>query len=202
MTKIKGALLLLMVSFLFHGCVQHTNWNQYLGPNRNATATGTEILSSWPDKGPKELWSFPLGKGYGGVAIFDDEVFILDRKTGESDILRCIDLESGEENWSYTYEAKGELPFPGSRAVPTVDKKYVWSVGPRGHLYCIDRKTHLPVWNHNLLEEFERELSTWGVSQSPVIHKNLVIVAPHGEKAGVVAFNKISGELVWKSRPL
>jgi len=202
MTKIKGAFLLLLVSFLFHGCVQYTNWNQYLGPHRNATITGTEISESWTENSPEELWSFPLGEGYGGASIFGDEVFILDRKKGESDILRCIDLESGEENWNYKYDAKGELPFPGSRAVPTVDKKYVWSVGPHGHFYCFDRKTHLPIWNHNLLEEFERELSTWGVSQSPVIHKNLVIVAPHGEKAGVVAFNKISGELVWKSRPL
>ena len=193
-------LLLVMLSF-FQSCVQQTNWNQYLGPNRDATIKGAEILDSWTEKGPMELWSFPLGAGYGGVSIFGDEVYILDRITGEADILRCIDLESGEEKWNYFYEAKGELPFPGSRGVPAVDKKHVWSVGSHGHLYCFDKKTHLPVWDHNLLEEFERELSNWGVSQSPLIHQDLVIVAPHGEKAGIAAFSKISGELVWKSRP-
>ncbi len=202
MKSSKNVFLVLVTVFLFNSCVQHTNWNQYLGSERNATVTGTKILGSWTEDGPKELWSFPLGEGYGGASIFDDEVFILDRKPGESDILRCINLDSGEEKWNYSYEAKGKLPFPGSRAVPTVDKDYIWSVGPHGHLYCFDRETHQPVWNHSLLEEFDGELSTWGVSQSPIIHEDLVIVAPQGEKAGVVAFNKISGELVWKSRAL
>ena len=195
-------LFLLAVAGCLFGCARHTNWEQYLGPNRNATVTGTKILSSWDEKGPRELWTVPVGKGYGGASIFDSEVFILDRKTGESDILRCIDLDSGEEKWRYAYEAMGVLSYPGSRAVPTVDDNYIWSVGPHGHFYCFDKKTQQPLWNHNLLEEFDGELPNWGVSQSPVIHEELVIVAPQGEKAGVTAFNKKTGELVWKSRPL
>jgi len=129
-------------------------------------------------------------------------VYLLDREKGEADVLRCVNLHSGEEIWSYTYEAKGELPYPGSRGVPTVDKKHIWSVGPHGHFYCFDRKTHQPIWNHSLLEEFEAELPYWGVSQSPLLYNELIIVAPQGEKAGVTAFNKESGELVWKSRAL
>ena len=43
------------------------------------------------------MWSMPLGEGYGGAAIFETEVFILDRKKGESDVMRCIDL-TGEPN--------------------------------------------------------------------------------------------------------
>ena len=179
-----------------------SNWNQYLGPNRNASIESVKTLEAWPEKGPKKLWSFPLGAGYGGASIYDDEVFVLDRDPGKTDILRCIDLDSGVETWNYSYEASGELPFPGSRAVPTVDDNHVWSVGPHGHFYCFDKENGQPLWNHNLLEEFNGELSTWGVSQSPVIFEDLVIVAPGGAGAGVAAFDKISGELVWKSRPL
>ena len=199
----KKITFLLTTMILFAGCsIPDTNWNQYLGPNRDATVQGAEIMDSWPENGPKELWSFPLGAGYGGASIFDDEVFVLDRDPGKTDILRCIDLESGVEKWNYAYEASGELPFPGSRAVPTVDNVHVWSVGPHGDFYCFDKASGQPLWNHNLLEEFDGELSTWGVSQSPVIYDDLVIVAPSGTGAGVVAFDKISGELVWKSRPL
>jgi len=194
---------LLTAIIFFAGCsVPDTNWNQYLGPNRDATIKGAEILDSWPEQGPKELWSIPLGAGYGGASIFDDEVFVLDRDPGKTDILRCIDLQSGVEKWNYSYDASGEIPFPGSRAVPTVDNVHVWSVGPHGDFYCFDKKSGQPLWNHNLLMEFDGELSTWGVSQSPVIHQDLVIVAPSGAGAGVVAFDKITGELVWKSRPL
>ena len=109
-------------------------------------------------------------------------------------------MNSGEEIWTSSYEAKGEIPFPGSRTVPTVDKKYIWSVGPHGDFYCFDKKTRKPIWHHNLLEEFDRALTTWGVSQAPLIYKDLVIVAPHGNNAGVVAYDKFTGELAWKTR--
>ena len=195
--------LVLTTLILIAGCSTPTNnWNQYLGPNRDASIDDVEILESWPEKGPKELWSFPLGAGYGGASISEKEVFVLDRDPGLRDILRCIDLESGVEKWNYAYEASGELPFPGSRAVPTVDNNHVWSVGPHGHFYCFDKESGQPLWGHNLLKEFDGELPNWGVSQSPVIYQDLVIVAPSGAGAGVVAFDKITGELVWKSRPL
>lgn len=194
--------LLLAIVIILQSCVQKTNWNQYLGPDRNGTIDEPEIIRTWNDTWPEELWSFPLGEGYGGASIFGEEVFVLDREKGESDILRCIDLSSGKEKWIYSYEAEGLLPYPGSRSVPTVDKDLVWSVGPLGHFYCIDKSSHQPVWHHNLLEEFDGERPNWGVSQSPLIYKDLVIVAPQGKKAGVVAFNKTTGEIVWESRPL
>jgi outer membrane protein assembly factor BamB len=193
---------LILILALFQACTQVTNWNQYLGPDRNATITGTKILRSWSEGTPKELWSFPLGEGFGGSAIYGDEVFILDRVKGESDIMRCIDLDTGVEKWSFSYEAKGEIPFPGSRTVPTVDRTHIWSVGPHGDFYCFDKDTGKPVWNRNLLEDFDRELTTWGVSQAPLIYEDLVIVAPHGNKAGVAAYHKITGQLAWESRPL
>jgi len=195
--------LLAIVLFIIQGCAQNqNNWNQYTGPNRDATIGNAEIFDSWPENGPREVWSFPLGPGYGGASVYGDEVFVLDRVKGEKDILRCIDLNSGNEKWNYEYEATGELPYPGSRAVPTVDENYVWSVGPHGHFFCFDKEIQQPVWSVNILEEFNGKLPNWGVSQSPFIYKNLVIVAPQGEQAGVVAFNKLSGEVAWKSRPL
>jgi outer membrane protein assembly factor BamB len=192
------ALFILIIS----GCSKQPNWNQYLGPNRNAKINGTEIQRSWPENGPVKMWEFPLGPGYGGSAIFDEEVFILDRIQGVSDVLRCIDLNSGEEKWNFSYSAEGEISYPGSRTVPFVDEDFVWTVGPHGHFYCIDKKTQKEVWFHNIKDEFEAVPSSWGFSQSPLVYNDLVIVAPQGKKAGVVAFNKFSGELVWKSRPL
>lgn len=202
MKSVKSISLFPFFLIFLISCSKHNPWNQYLGPGRNAAISGEKILSSWGEKGPKEIWSLPVGEGYGGASIFEDEVFILDREKGISDILRCIDLESGKELWKYSYKAEGELPYPGSRAVPTVDKRHVWSVGPHGHLYCFDKKTHQPAWTCNLQEEFHSELPNWGFSQSPLIYRDLVIVAPQGEKAGVAAFHKTTGKPTWKSRPL
>lgn len=199
--KYKNLPLLLAV-LAFFGCTKTQNWNQYLGPNRNNTIPDIEILNEWPDGGPAKLWEVKLGPGYGGASVFGDEVFILDRIKGEADILRCLELETGKEKWNYRYEAKGEIPYPGSRIVPFVDAGNVYTVGPHGHLYCFDKATQQPVWNINLQEQFDAARPNWGFSQSPVIYNNFVIVAPQGTKAGVTAFNKLTGDLVWKSRPL
>jgi len=195
-------LLFLFSLFVFSCAKPNKQWNQYLGPDRNAIVNDGEIMQSWPENGPQQAWSLPLGSGYGGASVFNEEVFVLDREVGEKDILRCIDLNSGKEKWNYAYEAKGELPFPGSRAVPSVDENYVWMVGPHGHFKCIDKESHQELWSHNLLEEYGGDLQRWGFSISPIVKDDLVIVAPQGEKAGVVAFNKLSGEVVWESRRL
>ena len=173
-----------------------------MGPNRNNTTSGVEIAKEWTAGGPAKIWEKKLGPGYGGASINGNDVFILDREQGKSDILRCLDLETGDEKWNYSYEALGELPYPGSRAVPTVDENYVWCVGPFGHFNCIDKKTHQSVWTHKLLEEYGGEMQMWGFSLSPIVYGDLVIVAPQGEKAGVVAFNKLTGDVVWESRRL
>jgi len=192
---------LLLITNLQIYC-QEANWPQYLGPHRNAIADGAEIASSWEKGIPQKLWSVPLGSGYGGASVYGDEVFVLDREKGNADILRCFDLNSGTEKWSYRYEAPGELPYPGSRAVPTVDENYVWSIGPHGDFYCIDRKSHKPVWNFNLKESYDAQLSQWGYSQSPILYKDFIIAAPHGNKAGVIALEKSTGKIAWESHPL
>jgi outer membrane protein assembly factor BamB len=178
------------------------DWPQYLGPDRNATAYDCRLARSWPDAGPRILWSFPLGRGYGGASVHGGEVFVLDRIASQSDVLRCIDLETGTEKWNYTYSAPGRHSHPGSRAVPTVDETHVWAVGPFGHFHCIGRKTHVPVWSMHILDEFSGEEPKWGVSQSPLIYGDTVIVAPQGSKAGVIALDKKTGELRWASRKL
>lgn len=199
----KNAVFFFLISLILSGCAQQTNnWNQYLGPNRDAITTETEISKEVIESGPEVNWEFNLGPGYGGASIFKDEVFVLDRIEGESDVLRCIDLFTGDEKWNFKYEAAGKLPYPGSRTVPCVDEKMIWIVGPHGHFHCIDKQTQKPLWFHDIKELFDAETPHWGFSQSPVVHNDLVIVAPQGEKAGVAAFNKTTGELVWKSRPL
>jgi outer membrane protein assembly factor BamB len=196
-------IFLLFTLGVFNAYAQpNSNWNQYLGPDRNASISEAGISKTWPEGGPTKLWSFPLGSGYGGASIYGDEVFILDRKVGDSDILRCIDLNSGTEKWNFAYEALGEIPYPGSRSVPTVDDNYIWIVGPHGHMHCVDKKTHQSLWSYDLLEKYGGELPKWGFSQSPIVYNDLVIVAPQGEKAGVVAFHKLTGEVKWESRRL
>lgn len=177
-----------------------SDWAQFQGPNRNGTSPENNLARAWPDSGPRELWSTPLGEGFAGPAVRDGEIYLLDRIKGLEDVLRCYSLETGKELWSYAYDAPGNVGFNGSRTTPAVTDEYVFSVGVMGDLYCIDRKTHKPVWNVNLMEKFGLDkMPKWGIAQAPSVYKDLVIVAPHSPSTSVVAFHKSTGKVAWKS---
>lgn len=200
------------------------DWPQYLGPARNSTSTETGILRSWPEAGPEILWTANVGIGYGGPVIGKGKVYLLDRNEEIGDIMRCFDLRDGKELWQYSYDAPGSVMFPGSRSVPTLDGNYVYSVGGFGDLTCIDINTHQPVWHVNIWTDFGGDPGTspreeadggsdggpggfaprgnfpiWAISQCPLVYGDLVIVASQAPDAGVVAYNKLTGDVVWKT---
>jgi len=179
------------------------DWPQYLGPNRNAISTETGIKRSWPPEGPEVLWTFPLGEGFGGTAISKGKVYVLDRIGSEKDILRCLDLDTGKEEWTFSYDAPGQVDHPGSRSVPTVDGQYVYTCGSFGHVHCIDMETHKPVWSKNIWTDFGvGGVPRWGISQNPLIYGDFVILASQTQKAGVVAYDKLRGSIEWASSAL
>jgi len=183
------------------GLVIAGGWPEFYGPDRSGVAAeGPELARSWPDGGPPVLWAVEVGRGYAGVAVVNGEVFLLDREDNERDVLRCLDLETGEQRWSHGYDAPGMTGFPGSRSVPTVTGRFVVTLGPFGHLTCVSRKSHKPVWSVHLPTAFVGcGVPRWGYAQHPIVHDGNVIVAPHGKGVGVAAFNLKTGKLAWTS---
>ncbi len=200
--KMKKSLSYLLSAVLIAGItdVYAQGWPQYLGPNRNSTSPQKGILRTWPASGPQVLWTVDVGKGFGGPVIKDGKVYLLDRKDEVEDIMRCFDFSSGKELWRYSYDAPGTAMFPGSRSVPAVDGNYVYSCGHNGDLYCIDVNTHKPVWNKNVWKDFGGDkLPIWAITQCPLIYKNLLLILSQAPEAGVVAYNKLTGDVVWKT---
>jgi outer membrane protein assembly factor BamB len=192
------------------------DWPQYLGPERNSTSSETGLLRSWPENGPEVLWTVGVGRGYGGPVITDGKVYLLDRDDEVSESLRCFNLSNGKELWSLAYEAPaGSVMFPGSRSVPTVDGNHVYSCGQNGDLYCIDTNTHKPVWKANVWTDFggipasdssggfgsrgPGSFPIWAITQCPLVYGDLVILASQAPEAGVVAYDKTTGDVKWKT---
>ena len=176
------------------------DWPQYLGPNRNSTSDQKGLLRSWPENGPEVLWTVSVGKGFGGPVIKDGKVYLLDRDDKVGDNLRCFDLSNGKELWNFAYDAPGRVMFPGSRSVPIVEGNNVYSCGHNGDVYCIDINTHKPVWNKNVWTDFGgKRLPIWAITQCPLIYGDLLILASQAPEAGVVAYNKLTGDVAWKT---
>ncbi len=179
------------------------DWPQFLGPERNSTSSQKGLLKSWPAEGPEVIWSAGVGIGFGGPVVKDGKVYLLDRDDETGDIMRCFDLQSGKELWKYAYSSPGTVSFPGSRSVPLIDDQYVYSCGPNGDLYCFDINSHKPVWHKNIWTDFGgKKIPVWAVTQSPIVYDNLLIIASQAPDAGVVAYNKKNGEIVWKTASL
>ena len=189
------AMLVLTASYVIAA-----DWPQYLGPDRNAISMETGLKRSWSEDGPSVLWTFPLGDGFGGAAVSDGKVYVLDRIGREQDILRCIDLTTGKQEWTFAYDAPGIFDRPGSRSVPTVEGNYIYTCGSFGHVLCIDKRTHKTVWKKNVWTDFGGgQLPRWGITQNPLIYGDLLILASQTKKAGVVAYDKNTGAVQWTS---
>ena len=192
-----------LFALIFTSICLANDWPQYLGPNRNAVSAETGILKAWPAEGPEVLWTVPLGEGFGGAAVSQGKVYVLDRIGNDKDNLRCFDLETGQEEWTFSYDAPGQIDHPGSRSVPAVDGQYVYICGSFGHVHCIDMETHRPVWSKNIWTDFGGgEVPRWAISQNPLIYGDFVILASQTRKAGVVAYNKLTGTVEWTSSSL
>ena len=203
--KIKQCKIFLAVSILLV-CISNIyaqDWPQYLGPGGNSSSPQKGLLRSWPPQGPEVLWTVNVGIGYGGPVVRDNKVYLLDRDDKAGDKLRCFDLSSGKELWNFGYEAAGSVAFPGSRSVPALDGNRIYSCGPYGNLYCIDINTHKPIWNKNVWTDFGGgQIPTWAITQCPLIYNDLVILASQAPQAGVVAYEKLSGKVKWKTPPI
>jgi outer membrane protein assembly factor BamB len=198
-----GLALVLASATAFAASPGSFDWPQYLGPDRNSISQEKGLLRSWPKSGPKVLWTVAVGRGYGGPVIKDGKVYLLDRDDDVGDTLRCFDLSKGKELWTFAYDAPGSVSFPGSRSVPTVDGNRVYSCGHNGDLYCVDIDTHKPLWNKNIWKDFGGdELPIWAITQCPLVYGDLVIVASQAPGAGVVAYDKLTGNVKWKTPSL
>jgi outer membrane protein assembly factor BamB len=212
----KVKVMLSAVVFVMAACSSWADWPQYLGPNRNSTSNQKGLLRARPEDGPEVLWTVAVGRGYGGPVIKDGKVYLLDRDDEVGDNLRCFDLSNGKEVWNFAYDAPGRVSFPGSRSVPTVDGNHVYSCGHNGDLYCMDINTHKPVWNKNVWTDFGGALGggyprgpgpasrfpIWAITQCPLVYGDLLIVASQAPEAGVVAYERLTGNVKWKTPSL
>ena len=182
------------------------DWPQWRGKNRLGVWEESGILERFPAGGPQRAWSSPIGRGYAGPAVAEGRVFVTDyRPTGNrSGIERalCLDEETGElvweKEWAVDYAG---LEYPlGPRATPTVDGDRVYVLGAMGDLYGLQTENGAEVWHRNYQTDYAAELPTWGFVAPPLVDGDRLIALVGGSPdAKVVAFNKMTGEEIWRA---
>jgi len=178
------------------------DWPQWRGPNRDGTLAGEKLPDALPERLPLK-WKQPLGGGYGGVAVADGRVYVMDRQKAPAEVERvvCLDADTGKAVWTHSYPvAYGKLDYGnGPRGTPTVHDGRVYTFGALGHLHCLDAVTGKVIWQHDCVKAFQARVPTWGHACSPLIDGDRLIVQVGAPDGCLMAFDRATGKEVWRS---
>jgi outer membrane protein assembly factor BamB len=171
---------------------------QFRGPERDGKFPETNLMKEWPEEGPGLLVEYEgIGEGWSSV-VSNGKYIYATGKIGEMDHLTCIDFD-GHQKWQVAYGQSWDASHPNTRSTPTLEGDRVYVTSGIGELVCINALTGDIHWKINVDRDYGAEWHKWGVAESPLIVDDKVICSPASEEATFVAFDKITGEEVWKS---
>ena len=186
---------------LFCAITYAADWPQWRGPNRDGISAETGLLESWPAGGPPLLWKTQgLGEGYASFSVVGGRLYTQGQR-GNQEFVIAIDTNTGKQLWmTPSGTAFRERRGHGPRGTPTIDGTRLYAMAADGTLLCLDTATGKRIWGMNVVEKFGGEVPNWGISESPLVDGDRVIVTPGGSGAAVVALAKNDGALIWKSQ--
>ncbi|QDT20575.1 PQQ-binding-like beta-propeller repeat protein [Gimesia chilikensis] len=183
-------------------------WTSFLGNQRNGISDETGLNVNWNKHKPSVLWREPLGGGYSSIVIADGKLWTMATHLNH-DYIICLDALSGKKLWSTrgapTY-LDNQRQARGPRSTPTWHAGKLYCLLPAGDLLCLTADTGRILWKVNIFDisgaprQEQKTIYYWGMSASPLIEGDLVILQPGGSaNNSVIAVHKDTGKLVWSA---
>jgi outer membrane protein assembly factor BamB len=188
------------------------NWSQYRG-NAGDGLSSENAPPPWSAGGPKRLWSASTPAGFSSMTVADGKAYTIVARDVEgtlSEVCLALDAQTGKELWSTpTGRAKymgggdsgaeGNNGGDGPRSTPAASGNRVYVYSAQLVLSCLDSSTGKKVWQKDILQEFNGKNIGWESAMSPVVDGKLVYVAGGGAGQSMLAFDKDTGAVVWKT---
>ncbi len=187
------------LALLALAAVAGADWPHWMGPNDNGTSPETNLLTTWPKQGPKVLWKVKGGDGYSSVAVVGGRAYTLVQRANKEWAV-ALDVKDGKEVWATPIGPAYKNMFgDGPRSTPAVEGNRVYVQSVHGPVLCLDAGKGEVVWQKDLMKQFGGKNIDWGLSASPRIDGDVVLVIPGAPGASVAALHKSSGEIAWKA---
>jgi outer membrane protein assembly factor BamB len=177
------------------------DWPQWRGPRRDGVSKETGLLKDWPANGPRLVWQIKgAGDGYSSFAVSGGRLFTLGARQNTEYVL-AFDAATGKKLWEVANGRRfNNDRGDGPRGTPTVDGDRVYVFGSSGDMTVVDAASGKVFWTQNLLQKYGGSNINWGLSESPLVLSDRIIVTPGGRGASIVALRKTDGSLIWKSQ--
>lgn len=172
---------------------------QFQGPTRDGNVPGVRLATDWIARPPRLLWRRPVGEAWSGFAVAGNRAVTLEQH-GSEERVTCYDLTTGRPLWSHGDPGRWEDPLggPGPRATPAIADGRVYTLGGTGRLNALDLASGKRIWTTDIIEDAAASIPTYGVSASPLVLGDVVIVvAGGGERQSLVAYDRDTGERAW-----
>jgi outer membrane protein assembly factor BamB len=201
----KPFVVLFLATSLFAG-----DWPQWRGPNRDGYAASGEKAPSTLPKELKPDWKISIGGGFSAPVVSGSKLVYLD-EDGANEVAHLVDANTGKEIWKVTYAARFSDEWgPGPRATPIVDDGRVYVQACNGDFKCLSLADGKEIWKTSFEKDFgvkflggkanEGTATRRGNNGSGVIDGDrLFLPVGNTEGASLVAFDKKSGKILWKS---
>ena len=181
-----------------------SDWPQWRGPGRDGISQETGLLKQWPAEGPKLVWQLnDIGDGYSTPAVVGTRIYIMSNRGLDNEFVQALSTQDGKVIWTTRVGNVGnpnqQPPYPKARSTPTIDGNFIYALGSDGDIACLETKTGKIRWQKNIRKEFGGEPGEWAYSESPLVDGDVVVVSPGGAQATIVALNKKTGDVIWKS---
>ena len=177
------------------------DWPQWRGPNRDGRSAERGLLKTWPAGGPPLAWQAKgAGEGYSSFAAADGRLITLGAR-GDREYVIAFDAASGKQLWATAHGRRfGNDRGDGPRGTPTVEGDRIYAFGASGDLSVLEASSGKVLWAVNVLQKFGGSNITWGLSESPLVLADRILVNAGGPQSSIVALNKKDGAVLWRSQ--
>ncbi len=177
------------------------DWPQWRGARRDGVSQEKGLLRAWPKGGPPAAWKASgAGAGYSSLAAAGGRLYTLGARGG-TEYVMAFDAATGKKVWETAHGRQfGNDRGDGPRSTPTVEGDRVYAFGASGDLAAMEAGTGKVIWKVNAVEKFGGANIQWGLSESPLVLGDRILVSPGGNGASIVALRKTDGSLIWKSQ--
>lgn len=113
--------------------------------------------------------------------------------------LTCYKLD-GTKAWQVIYGNAWTKSYQETRSTPIIDDNRLYMVSNTGELVCLNRGDGKILWSVNYWQKYGLSPNGQGICEHPLIDGGRIIVTTSGKEICMAAFDKLTGEEIWKTR--